>query len=234
MINVNDIQDHGYIFLTCYFDRTKHNKYTTTMLRRRITASYADCKTTSRANLVHRIQDRFPDATFEDQEYFHIHQPFVERAVAQSVRYWFEDIPEFNDILNMLDKFYRENLIEGSDLIKLRRDYEVMYGTDNSKSESGYVILSHHTDRMNKSDLEELIEDAGFIDRSLHYNLEPREYGFLRYPDVTNPTGFVLKYWYENMSEEDVREALIGIVSEIRPQTEDTGKIIFTEGIQGR
>ena len=202
------------------------------MLRRRITASYGDCKTTPKANLVHRVQDRLPDATFEDQEYFHIHQPYVDRAVAQSVRYWYENVDDLSNVVETIEEFYKENLIEGSDLIKLQPDYEIMYGSDDSQSENGYVVLSHHTDRMKKGELEQLIENAGFNDGSSPVSLEPREYGFLRYPDVTNPIGVVLKYWFESMDENEVRGALTSIVGQMRPQTEDVGKIIFARDIQ--
>jgi len=228
----NDDKDYGHMFLTFYFDKTKHNKYTTTMLRRRITASYADSKTTPRANLVRRIQKRFPEGTFEDQEYFHVHQPYVGRAVGQSVRCWFEEISEFNEMLETVDEFFQERLIEGSDLIKLQDNYEVMRGADNPRSENGYVILSHYTSNSKKSELKKQIEDIGFTDKSKQNKLEPREYGFLRYPDVENPVGLVLKYWYEGMGERDIRRALSSIVKEMRPQSKEVGKIIFTENVR--
>lgn len=232
MMEVEDeVPDFGYLFLTCHFDRTTHNKYTTTMLRRRITASYSDCKSTSRANLVHKVRKNFSDATFEDQEYFHIHQPYVDRAVAQSVRYSFENIGNISTLLEVIKGFYKENLIEGSDVIKIRGNYDIMYGSDNAIGKNGYVIVSQYTGKMKKSKIDGVIEQAGFMEGTSPNSLEPREYGYLRYPDVTAPAGIVFKYWHEGLDEDEIRNAVKEVMQDMPGRFEETGRTIFATDV---
>lgn len=198
------------------------------MLRRRVTAAYDDCKSTSRANLVHKVREVFPDAVFEDQEYFYLYQPYVTRAVGQTVRYWFEEIENIGELVETIDDFFKEVLLEGSDLIRLQEDFNVSYGSSHLISNNGYVILSLHTGQSKQSELKQLSETVGFDDEDRIYGLEPREYGYLRYPDVSKPTGIVLKYWYENMDEKTVHEALSKVESAIHHYANDGGKTVFT------
>lgn len=231
MLSLDEVPEYGYLFLTSHFDRTKHNKYTTTMLRRRITSSYSDCKSTSKANLVHRIRNRFPDITFEDQEYFHIHQPYVDRAVAQSVRYLFENVGDFGELVEEIDGFYQDKLVEGSDTIKIRQDFNIMYGSDNIIGENGYVLVSQYMDKKGKNALQEVIDKAGFNGGVSPNSLEPREYGYLRYPDVTAPAGIVLKYWYEDLTENEIREIIEELFQELTEPSQESGRTIFAADI---